>query len=175
MSTEGLIIIICSVLGALAVLYRLSSRITKWIADRRRKSELPYHPPEYDTGRSEPLQPCSFFIKMDYRSDPFGRFDTYGDIEVEVIGVNFGPNIITYLVPSGHADHLMRDPNILKNNTKVRQIKQQASVMFAQRWMNRELKGHYCYSKDGIPIVYSRQHYDEFLNNIRKKYLKDVK
>jgi hypothetical protein len=174
MSTAGLISIICGVLGGLAALYALSSRTIRWIAYRRRKSELPYHPPEFDTGRSEP-QPCSFFIKMDYRSDRLGRFDTYGDIEVEVIGINFGPNIITYLVPSGYADHLMRDPNILKNNTKVRQIKQQASVMFAQRWMNRELKGHYCYTKDGIPIVYSRQHYDEFLNNIRKKYLKGVK
>jgi hypothetical protein len=110
------------------------------IKNQRLKIEGFLHPEGLQGVRSQCV-PCRFRIADNYSEDRLGRWRELGDIAIEFIDFNAGPNIVPYLIPSGavpvflrHSVHIRNDPTSLK-------IKQTVGRTFAAARQGQELIG----------------------------------
>lgn len=122
------------------------------------------HPPGSCHIRGD-MFPCKFEICDEWRVDSKSRWESLGDIKVNMDHeLSNGMNV--YLIPSSHCIPFLGHSNRLRSDEQCLSIKKAAGTRFIKKFAGKTLDGVvFMMNKDGMdyPTVYCAE-YDSYLN-----------
>ena len=118
----------------------------------------------------------SFKINRNYKNDKLNKWNTLGDILVDIMDYKHRLNMYTYLIPSGNVIPFLSNSIFLKTNNKALKLKKELSKEFIENFKNKTLIGVLIYiikNDMAFPFVYCNE-YDNFLNKYYFNFYKKI-